>query len=188
MKSQFARLRSASAASDRLHRRLRRGGTVLAAAVAALVIMPAFSGTASAASSSGAVLAASVSPTAQLVFDDYRGDVYSIQVYGINQNGQTVHSCWTTPATVNLLPNWWWSYGTQILYYRNDSCSSPSINTTPLSLTDSPTDPPYHCQEDVSPFSDWNPGSNWQNCAIWPAPNGVWYGYATGSLVWYYYG
>jgi hypothetical protein len=50
-------------------------------------------------------------------------------------------------------------------------------------LTDSPTVPLFHCQEDVSPYRDWNPGSNWQSCAINPPPNGVWYGYAVSSFV-----
>ena len=119
--------------------------------------------------------------TSQLVFDDYIGTVYSIQVEGANQNGTAEDACFTTPKTVDLIPNWWWAAGTRIWAYTSSNCTSGLVGE--YALTDSATSPPYHCQEDVSPYTDWNPGSNWQNCAINPPPNGVWYGYATGSFV-----
>jgi len=119
---------------------------------------------------------------AQLVFDDYIGTVYSIQVDGVNQNGQAEDACFTAPKTVDLIPNWWWAAGTKIWAYTSGNCTTGKLGID-LSLTDAPTVPPYHCQEDVSPYRDWNPGSNWQSCAISPPPNGVWYGYATGSFV-----
>jgi len=118
----------------------------------------------------------------QLVFDDYIGTVYSLQVDGVNQNGQAKDACFTTPKTVNLIPNWWWAAGTKIRAYTTGNCTSGELGGT-YTLTDSPTVPPYHCQEDVSPYRDWNPGSNWQNCAVSPPPNHVWHGYATGSFV-----
>ncbi len=123
--------------------------------------------------------------TSQLVFDDYTpsGSVYSIQVAGTNQNGTAEDACFTTPRTVNLIPNWWWAEGSEIWAYTSSNCTSGELHSWPFTLTDSPTAPPYHCQEDVSPYTDWNPGGNWQNCAINPSPNGVWHGYATGSFV-----
>jgi hypothetical protein len=175
MKCWYPGLLSASAASGWLHRRSRwvTAALVAVATLGALTITPAFSGTAS---------ASTVSPTAQLVFDDYLGYVNSIQVYGENQNGVYENTCWTTPLTVNLLPNWWWAYGTEIWAYTSSNCSTGRVNSAPYTLTNSPTNPPYHCQEDVSPYSDWNPGSDWHNCAI--PPKYAWYGYAIGSLVW----
>jgi CHAP domain len=123
------------------------------------------------------------SATSQLVFDDYLGYVNSIQVEGINQNGQTVDACFTTPKTLNLIPNWWWAEGTSIWGYTSDNCTSGQVGSEAYTLTETPTSPPYHCQEDVSPYRDWNPGSNWENCAVNPPPNGVWHGNATGSFV-----
>lgn len=132
---------------------------------------------------SATAASASVSPTAQLVFDDYLAKVNSIQIIGTNQNGVKEYACWTTPLTVNLIPNWWWSGDTVVWPYTSSNCSEGTqLGSSPLTLTDSLTDPPYHCLEDVSPFSDWNPGSNWQNCQI-PSKT-PFYGDATGSLVW----
>lgn len=133
---------------------------------------------------SATAASASVSPTAQLVFDDYtsNAEVYSIQIIGTNQNGVKEYACWTTPLTVNLIPNWWWSGDTVVWPYTSSNCSTGRLGTAHLNLTDSPTDPPYHCLEDIPPFSDWNPGSNWQNCRI--QNQTPWNGWATGSLVW----
>lgn len=123
--------------------------------------------------------------TSQLVFDDYTpgGSIYSIQVEGVNQNGQTEDACFSTPRTVDLISGWWWAEGTEIWAYTSANCTTGELHSWPFTLTDSATAPPYHCQEDVSPYTDWNPGSNWENCAVNPPPNGVWYGYATGSFV-----
>jgi hypothetical protein len=119
---------------------------------------------------------------AQLVFDDYIGTVYSIRVDGTNPNGRSQDACFTTPKTVDLIPGWWWSAGTKIWAYTSGNCTTGKLGIS-MNLTDTATVPSYHCQEDVSPYRDWNPGSNWENCAIKPSPNGVWYGYATGSFV-----
>lgn len=123
--------------------------------------------------------------TSQLVFDDYTpgGSIYSIQVDGINQDGQVQDACFTTPRTVDLISGWWWAEGTQIWAYTSNNCTTGELHSWPFTLTDTATAPPYHCQEDVSPYADWNPGTNWENCAITPSPNGVWYGDATGSFV-----
>jgi hypothetical protein len=123
--------------------------------------------------------------TSQLVFDDYTpgGSIYSIQVEGVNQNGQAEDACFTTPRTVDLISGWWWAAGTEIWAYTSSNCTTGELYSWPFTLTDAATAPPYHCQEDVSPYTDWNPGSNWEGCAINPSPNGVWHGYATGSFV-----
>lgn len=176
MKSRYMRPLSASAAAPRwLHRTLRWASAAIVAvsAAGAFGAMPVFSATAS---------ASTVSPTSQLVFYDYAAAVSSVEVYGQNQNGVYEDSCWTTPLTVNYLPNWWWAKGTAIWGYTSTNCSGTRWNSVAFTLTGTPTDPPYHCQEDVYPYSDWNPGSDWHNCAI----HGALYGYAVGSLVWHH--
>jgi hypothetical protein len=130
----------------------------------------------------GATSPAAPPEAAALVFDDYIGTVDSIQAVGTNQNGQAQDACFTTPKTVNFVPNFWWTAGTKIWAYTSGNCTTGKLRTE-MYLTDSPTVPLFHCQEDVSPYRDWNPGSNWQSCAINPPPNGVWYGYAVSSFV-----
>jgi hypothetical protein len=123
------------------------------------------------------------SPTAEVVFDDYIGTVNSVKIQGLNQNGQLTWACFTTPLTGNRLPNFWWQENTDIWAYKSSNCGSGEVYSWPFTLTDAATSPPYNCQSDVSPYADWDPGSNWESCAISPSPNGVWHGYATGALV-----
>jgi hypothetical protein len=169
----------------------RPGGSAAAGATHAAVVTgggPLLSSGAALRGHAASGMAATVGPTSQLVFDDYAGFINSVEVVGVNQNGQWVEACFTTPQTVNYLPNWWWAGYTVVYSYTNANCGGghpASGFVAKFVLSDSPTNPPYHCQEDVSPDRDWNPGSNWNFCAIWPSPTGVWYGYAIGHLVWW---
>jgi len=115
-------------------------------------------------------------PTAQLVFDDYLATVNSIYII---DNNTVV--CFTTPLTVNVIPNWYWDNNTFVWPFTSNNCTTGRLGGEPLNLTDSPTSPPYHCLEDVSPFLDWNPGEAWQNCRV-PGKT-PFYGYAVGQQV-----
>jgi hypothetical protein len=127
--------------------------------------------------------------TAQVVFDDYLGVVGSVRIQGFNQEGQLLWACFTTPLTVDLLPGFWWQEGTDIWAYRSGNCSWGLVYGWPFTLGDSQTAPPYHCQEDVPPYTDWAPAGNsasapgsWQHCAVWPPPKDRWHGYGVGGL------
>jgi len=53
----------------------------------------------------------------QLEFIDNLGYVYSVCVYGQNQNLQWTTKCFSTPFTTNMLANWWWQGQIQITEY-----------------------------------------------------------------------
>jgi hypothetical protein len=157
--------------------KLRRRALIALAAATAIAGSAPMAASAAAQHRQGAHRAQVADPEAQLVFDDYLATVNSIEV---SDNG--FNSCWATPLTVNLLPDWYWDGGTTVWPFTSSNCSSGKLGTQPLNVTDSPMNPPYHCLEDVSPFLDWNPGGDWHSCRI--TGKTPFYGYATSSLVW----
>jgi hypothetical protein len=138
-----------------------RALTALAAAAAIVGFAPMAASAAAHQHSQGAHRTQVAQPEAQLVFDDYLATVNSIDIIDNN----TV-ACFTTPLTVNVIPNWYWDNNTFVWPFTSGNCTTGRLGGEPLNLTDSPTNPPYHCLEDVSPFLDWNPGGDWHSCRI----------------------
>ena len=87
---------------------------------------------------------------------------------------------------MNYLPNFWWQENTNLWAYTAATAAAAELNFT-MTLNDAPTSPPYHCQEDVSPYYDWVPvGSQsppWYNCQRSPNPTGVWHGFANSEAL-----
>ncbi|MGW5423136.1 hypothetical protein [Streptomyces sp. NPDC003943] len=104
-----------------LRSRLTRAG---AAAVAGAALCVLGSGTASAGSNGQ-----------QIEFYDQRGDVYSVFLYGTNQNGQTVAGCFNTPNTDNYLSGWWWKGDLRITWYPQSGCNGTAIEPSPETFT-----------------------------------------------------
>ncbi len=92
-------------------------------------------------------------PSSQLVFKDYRGDVYSISISGPDQNGNsTTYDCLQTPDFETALYNWWWSSTTYVYIYSDSSCQNylgylyfNSDGATYRCLEDTPPYPDYDC-------------------------------------------
>ncbi|MFB6836117.1 hypothetical protein [Streptomyces sp. NPDC056361] len=71
----------------------------------------------------------------QIEFYDQRGDVYSVYLYGTNQNGQTVAGCFNTPNTDNYLSGWWWKGDVRITWYPQSGCGGTAIEPSPETFT-----------------------------------------------------
>lgn len=71
----------------------------------------------------------------QIEFYDQRGDVYSVFLYGTNQNGQTVAGCFNTPHTDNYLSGWWWKGDLRITWYPQSGCNGTAIEPSPETFT-----------------------------------------------------
>ncbi|MGA5069065.1 hypothetical protein ACPB9E_35740 [Streptomyces exfoliatus] len=67
----------------------------------------------------------------QLVFHDGLGSVYSIKVWGSNQNGQYVEHCFNTPATDTYLAGWWWKGYVGLEGFSGTGCGGQQIVVRP---------------------------------------------------------
>lgn len=100
-------------------------------------------------------------------FDDTPGAViYSVYIYGNNQNGVLMGACARTPFHTTDIANIWWSGHTEVWGHRDNSCGNPSDPTNPTTgragmhlWIDVPSvfDGYYwRCLSDVPPYSDWS--------------------------------
>ncbi|MEU8620200.1 hypothetical protein [Streptomyces sp. NPDC048623] len=84
----------------------------------------------------GALLLASAPASAgtngqQIRFYDQRGDVYSVFLYGTNQDGHTVAGCFDTPKTDNYISGYWWKYDLSVTWYPQSGCNGTAIEPSP---------------------------------------------------------
>jgi hypothetical protein len=87
-------------------------------------------------------------PSSQLVFIDSRGDVFSIFVYGTNQNSNFASHCWITLDRETVAAGWWWAQATvnHIEMYNGTDCSSRYLGTQSF-VTSGAT---YSCHDDLT--------------------------------------
>lgn len=90
--------------------------------------------------------------SSQLVFLDYRTDIYSIRVIGANQYGtSTVSPCWQTPSFETVFYNWWWASDTVVYLYHTSDCGA-YIGY----LTIKSDGAWYRCLQDTYPYPDYD--------------------------------
>jgi hypothetical protein len=95
----------------------------------------------------------------QLRFFDGRGDIYSVKVFGYNQNGNWINGqCFDTPNPDNPIDNWWWLAGYQadVYTYRQYGCpAGTAVQQLYITVPANPTTY-WRCLEDTAPYSDWS--------------------------------
>ncbi|MFI0942493.1 hypothetical protein [Streptomyces sp. NPDC021020] len=101
---------------------------------------------------SSAGTASAASNGQQILFRDSIANIYSIYVYGSNQNGQWVGHCFPTPATDNYLSGWWWK-GTVQIYFLTGS-SHNNCNGSDFSLYSGASVPTYQANSDYYTIDD----------------------------------
>ncbi|MFH9725864.1 hypothetical protein ACH4M4_23300 [Streptomyces sp. NPDC017254] len=85
---------------------------------------------AAAAATSLAVTPASAGTSGQQAkYVDGRGDVYSVLIYGQNQNDEWIGHCFQTPQSVNELDGWWWWGDVRYTPYFSSDCSGANLGS-----------------------------------------------------------
>ncbi|GEB60114.1 hypothetical protein [Streptomyces gardneri] len=65
----------------------------------------------------------------QAKYIDGRGDVYSVYIYGQNQNDEWLGHCFQTPHRENNLDGWWWWGNVRVTPYFSSDCSGANLGT-----------------------------------------------------------
>ncbi|MER7533857.1 hypothetical protein ABTX77_03590 [Streptomyces sp. NPDC097704] len=67
----------------------------------------------------------------QIVFQDRLGTVYSINLWGNDQNGNLVEHCFATPRDDNYLTGWWWKGYVGYTGWSNSDCTGTQVVVKP---------------------------------------------------------